>query len=129
MEELQKKIIKLEQNVRELKASQRTQNDSYEFYVYQSENMYSQDWNTLTIEFQPIRKTSDNVICNFFACHGQAVQYVELTYIDPTNPCKASYTVSNDSSTRIASLPSWTRFFHVTCYSNCEGILKITRNT
>lgn len=126
MQDLVEKISQLEQEVTALKVIQNTQNDSYTFYAYQSENMYGQTWETLSIEFIPINNKVSNTICKFYACNGQAVQYIEYVYQNPTNPLMATYDLSSDW---ISGLPDWTKFFYVTCYSNCEGILRITKNT
>ena len=89
-------VVALEEGILQLKKVQKTQNDSYKFYAYQTENL----WNvlphggigtTIYLEFVPEMKTKDKVMCRFYAEDGSAVQYVAHVEIDPYDHCKASF--------------------------------------
>ena len=125
MSELSKKIVNLEQNLLELKTNQRTQNDSFQFYAYQSDNFYARSWNTITAEFIPDGKVNDDIVCEFTASIGSAVQFIEIMVVDKLNPCKAVYQVA---SSQVPGLPTWMQFAYILCMSNCKGELKLTFN-
>ena len=119
-------VVELEEGILQLKKVQKTQNDSYKFYAYLTENLWDVlphgGINTIIyLEFVPEMKTKDKVMCRLYAEDGSAVQYITRVEIDPYDHCKATFQFYGyDPPT---APPEFQRFAYVGCYTNCAGHL------
>lgn len=122
---LSERLRKVEKDIAGLKAIQKTQNDSYKFYVYQSENLYNKYplSTTLTVEFRPFVLPKERVFCSFFLENGLAVQFYDRIYVDGSNPLKGTFT---PETWTYETPPSFICFDYVGCLTNCEGQLIIS---
>lgn len=125
MEDLSKRIVNLERDLAKIKTNQRTQNDSFEYYVYQSENLFERTWNSISVEFIPNGKPREDVVCKFIMSNGTEVQSYTLAKQNPTDPCLATIDARGSI---LSNAPSFMRFYYVICESNCKGELKLTFN-
>ena len=128
MEDIDKKIIGLQEDLLKIKRVQRSQNDSFKFYAYQTENLWNKlPYNvlgtTIHLEFIPHIKERDKVVCKFIVSEGTAVQYAaETNYsVDPTDHLKATYLFYGYDPP--SAPPSFLQFCYLGCYTNCEGEL------
>lgn len=126
MEDIDKKIVGLQEDLLKIKEVQRSQNDSFKFYAFQTENL----WNSLPhgfpavriyLEFRPHTKPMDKVVCRFFVSDGSAIQYsADMLYnVDPNNHLKATYDF--DGYDPPSAPPSFMQFCYLGCYTNCDG--------
>lgn len=126
MEDIDKKIVGLQEDLLKIKEVQRSQNDSFKFYAFQTENL----WNSLShgypattihLEFRPHTKPKDKVVCRFFVSDGSAIQYAaDMLYnVDPSNHLKATYDFYGYDPP--SAPPSFMRFCYLGCYTNCDG--------
>lgn len=125
MEGLSERVVKLERDLIKLKTNQKTQNDSFMYYSYQSENLVNRTWASIDVEFIPNGKKREDVVCRFIASDGTAVQTYELIAQSPTDSCKA---VAGARTETYSSAPSFMRFYYIICETNCKGELKLTFN-
>lgn len=125
MENIAEKIVRAENDLLELKTEQRTRNDSFEFYAFQTENLWGKygDYHNFTIRFIPNQKKEKDVICRFYGECGVMVQYHSPIYIELSDQLKATYTSGYASS--YESAPAFLKFEYIGCYANCDGQLVI----
>ena len=126
MENIEEKIVKLQEDLLKIKKIQRSQNDSFKFYAFQSGNLWDSlthgyPGTTLNIEFRPYSKPKEKVVCRFFVSDGSAIQYGadSLYNVDPTNHLKATYQFMGYDPP--SAPPSFMRFCYIGCYTNCDG--------
>lgn len=120
---LVKKVAELERAMLQIKKVQKAQNDSYKFYVYQTENLWNQlqPYTKVYIEFVPEMKKKEEVMCRFFAEDGSAVQYYATVETDPKDFCKATFFFNGYNGS--GNFPDFMKFAYVGCYTNCAGHL------
>lgn len=117
MDSLPERVHKIKEEVLGLKASQASQNDSYQFYLYRTDNLYvANSTQIYKIQFLPEAKTQDQVICMFrdfdMLANGST------GYCSPNDPL--TYYFTRQSYT---TPPMSERKVYVTCISNCKGQL------
>lgn len=120
MTSLVDRVAKIKKDLLEFKASQSSQNDSYQFYLYRTDNLYIANTDkSYKIQFVPEAKDYDQVVCMF------------RDFDMPSN-FSTGICYTNDPFTYYFTSGTWTdppvdqRKVYVTCIANCKGALVVT---
>ena len=135
---IEEKIDNIKKEILALKARQRTQNDSYEFYAYQSENLWGRYWDSISVEFIPYSRKKEDVVVSFDCSGGNIVQFNEVVTQTTIDPLKGECEIMANQAfpgqsdfwhgSQGQEYPDWAKYFYISCYSNCKGELRLTFN-
>lgn len=126
MKNIQERIVKCENEISAIKTSQATQADSYMFYVYQSDNLFSRydpsdSGITVEVVFHPAKADSSQVVCNF--SYTELFRGVsEVFSVPPADPLRATLWISKRQIP--GEIEEWQKHIYLTCVSNVEGFLQ-----
>lgn len=119
--DIQERIIKAKMELLGLKTRQKTQNDSYEFYTYQTNNLYDSSGARYKLEFCPEGK--GDFVCQFIPAGLPAVLYNGVCQTDPANPL-VCYVLMGAPYTTV---PSWQQKVYIQCRTTIKGVLLVTK--
>lgn len=122
--DLLKTLAGIKEDLKQLKTTQETQNDSYRLEIYRTDNLFPSrldEYKTWRIEFIP-EIQSNQVVCIFRTFDMTAM--AASTIIFANNPLVCECTLYASSST-----PTDERQVYVTCIANCKGVLAASETT
>lgn len=120
---LVERLKKIKQDLIEIKTTQLSQNDSYQFYAYRTDNLYpsGSGYVSYDVRFIPEQKDDENVLCSFRTYTKR--DWVAVGAVDnPKEPL-----VFNIGVQPISGISQDSKVVYVTCISNVKGSLIVTR--
>jgi len=124
MKTITERVVAAQSEIQGIKAEQKTQNDSFQFYRYRTDNLYfDSGYKVWRITFCPLVDTPEKVLCQFRKLNdtSPAADASNLT-VKISNPLEARFTEIGMGD---YNLPSAQRRVYVTCITNCKGYLKV----
>lgn len=118
---LVKRVAKIKQDLIKIKTNQASQNDSYQFYLYRTDNLYSPNSEaSYKIQFIPEIKDPSQVVCMFRDFDKLANASSGVCYAD--DPLTYYFTRFSYTQPPVSE-----RQVYVTCIANCKGVLVVTQ--
>ena len=124
MKSITERITDIKTEIQSIKTTQRTQNDSFQFYRYRTDNLYLDSGSKqYKITFCPFKDTPNKVLCRFEKLNDSSPAAIaSYLYVSIPNPLQAEFTVNGMGG---YNLPAIQKRAYVTCISNCKGYLRV----
>lgn len=124
MKSITERITDIKTEIQSIKTTQKTQNDSFQFYRYRTDNLYLDSGSKqYKITFCPFKDAPDKVLCRFEKLNDSSPAAIaSYLYVSVPNPSEALFTVTGMGS---YNLPAIQRRAYVTCITNCKGYLSV----